>query len=388
MPRGFRGARPPGFVADFWRPVDPVAAARTLRDRDNTSFELNWPTPARRNGRAGTGGNAGHGSTDAGAISQARSALRHDRSVRAERHRVIPRSHGNARTALRVRRRHDHRRRTGSTRRLRQHRRPSPGARRGTAARDWRAPRAWRQPWTIDPAAADGESRSRTAWRRRWNRAGGVAHRGVRRASFQFAGTRRSRSRARPPHARLCASVVGRHRGPVRARARTARDTAGAHPRAQRRRSDATAAAAARVAHRRAGRPVVRAHPVGRPFRAEHVAGAAPGCGIRSVRCRPRSPAARQRRRSIWRRGRAAQRAAVTHAEACRAWKIRASRRSYRWHSVDAKKHRCARAPMPEANRNAASSSIVSVQAGFRRCAFRCSPGATSPPPTSRGRSG
>jgi len=41
MPRGFRGARPPGFVADFWRPVDPVAAGRTLLERDNTSFELN-----------------------------------------------------------------------------------------------------------------------------------------------------------------------------------------------------------------------------------------------------------------------------------------------------------------------------------------------------------
>ena len=40
MPRGFRGARPPGFVADFWVPVDPVAAARTLAERDNTSFEL------------------------------------------------------------------------------------------------------------------------------------------------------------------------------------------------------------------------------------------------------------------------------------------------------------------------------------------------------------
>ena len=40
MPRGFRGARPPAFVSDFWMPIDPVLSGRTLRDREKAQFQL------------------------------------------------------------------------------------------------------------------------------------------------------------------------------------------------------------------------------------------------------------------------------------------------------------------------------------------------------------
>ena len=231
----------------------------------------------------------------AGTTSQTRAAICRDRSLRAGRRRIVPRSDRDARAALRVRRRHDSRRRVGSTCRLRQYRRAAPRAKRGEAARDWRTARAWRQPWTTDPAAADRKPRPRLAGRRRGDRAGRVAHGNVRRAPLQSAGAHRSRSGDRSPHARLRAAVVRRHRSAVRARARTARDAAGARPRAQGRRPVATAAAAARLPHRRASRPVVRAHPLGRALRAEHGEGAADRCRVRSVGRRARQLAARRR---------------------------------------------------------------------------------------------
>jgi macrolide transport system ATP-binding/permease protein len=40
MPKGFRGARPPGFVSEFWVPIDPVRSARTLQDRMRPAFEI------------------------------------------------------------------------------------------------------------------------------------------------------------------------------------------------------------------------------------------------------------------------------------------------------------------------------------------------------------
>lgn len=40
MPRGFRGARPPGFVSEFWTPIDPAVSAHAMRDRGRTSFEI------------------------------------------------------------------------------------------------------------------------------------------------------------------------------------------------------------------------------------------------------------------------------------------------------------------------------------------------------------
>jgi putative ABC transport system permease protein len=39
MPKGFRGARPPGFVSEFWIPVDPSAAAK-MGDRMRPAFEV------------------------------------------------------------------------------------------------------------------------------------------------------------------------------------------------------------------------------------------------------------------------------------------------------------------------------------------------------------
>ena len=40
MPSGFRGARPPAFVSDFWMPIDPALSERTLQDRGKTQFQL------------------------------------------------------------------------------------------------------------------------------------------------------------------------------------------------------------------------------------------------------------------------------------------------------------------------------------------------------------
>ena len=40
MPRGFRGARAPGFVSEFWVPIDPSQSRRTLEDRDRNTFEI------------------------------------------------------------------------------------------------------------------------------------------------------------------------------------------------------------------------------------------------------------------------------------------------------------------------------------------------------------
>jgi predicted permease len=40
MPRGFRGARPPGFLSEFWMPIDPALSERTLRDRGKTQFQI------------------------------------------------------------------------------------------------------------------------------------------------------------------------------------------------------------------------------------------------------------------------------------------------------------------------------------------------------------
>ena len=40
MPRGFRGARPPAFLSDFWVPIDPVLSERTLQDRGKTQFQI------------------------------------------------------------------------------------------------------------------------------------------------------------------------------------------------------------------------------------------------------------------------------------------------------------------------------------------------------------
>ena len=69
---------------------------------------------------------------------------------------------------------------------------------------------------------------------------------------------------------------------------------------------------------------------------------------IRSVRRRPRSPATRRRRGSIRARSAAAWQNCSHACEASRAWRVRASRRLCRWRSADAKKRRCARAPMPD----------------------------------------
>ena len=40
MPPGFRGARAPGFVSEFWSPIDPTLAAAMLRDRNEPAFEI------------------------------------------------------------------------------------------------------------------------------------------------------------------------------------------------------------------------------------------------------------------------------------------------------------------------------------------------------------
>jgi putative ABC transport system permease protein len=40
MPRGFRGARPPAFVSEFWVPIDPAISERTLQDRGKTQFQI------------------------------------------------------------------------------------------------------------------------------------------------------------------------------------------------------------------------------------------------------------------------------------------------------------------------------------------------------------
>jgi putative ABC transport system permease protein len=40
MPRGFRGARPPAFLSEFWIPIDPALSERTLQDRGKTQFQI------------------------------------------------------------------------------------------------------------------------------------------------------------------------------------------------------------------------------------------------------------------------------------------------------------------------------------------------------------
>jgi predicted permease len=40
MPRGFRGARAPGFVSEFWVPIDPSQSRRLLEDRGRNAFEI------------------------------------------------------------------------------------------------------------------------------------------------------------------------------------------------------------------------------------------------------------------------------------------------------------------------------------------------------------
>ena len=40
MPHGFRGARPPAFLSEFWIPVDPALSERTLQDRGKTQFQI------------------------------------------------------------------------------------------------------------------------------------------------------------------------------------------------------------------------------------------------------------------------------------------------------------------------------------------------------------
>ena len=40
MPPGFRGARAPGFVSEFWAPIDPTLAGAMLRDRNEPAFEV------------------------------------------------------------------------------------------------------------------------------------------------------------------------------------------------------------------------------------------------------------------------------------------------------------------------------------------------------------
>jgi predicted permease len=40
MPRGFRGARPPGFLSEFWTPVDPSLSERTMQDRGRNAFQI------------------------------------------------------------------------------------------------------------------------------------------------------------------------------------------------------------------------------------------------------------------------------------------------------------------------------------------------------------
>lgn len=40
MPRGFRGARPPGFVSEFWIPIDPARATQVITNRRKPAFEV------------------------------------------------------------------------------------------------------------------------------------------------------------------------------------------------------------------------------------------------------------------------------------------------------------------------------------------------------------
>ncbi|HEX2493246.1 MAG TPA: ABC transporter permease, partial [Steroidobacter sp.] len=40
MPRTFRGARPPGFISEFWIPIDPARATRVVADRRKPAFEI------------------------------------------------------------------------------------------------------------------------------------------------------------------------------------------------------------------------------------------------------------------------------------------------------------------------------------------------------------
>ena len=40
MPRGFRGARAPGFVSEFWVPIEPSQSRRMLEDRGRNTFEI------------------------------------------------------------------------------------------------------------------------------------------------------------------------------------------------------------------------------------------------------------------------------------------------------------------------------------------------------------
>jgi predicted permease len=40
MPRGFRGARPPAFLSEFWMPIDPALSEPTLQDRGKTQFQI------------------------------------------------------------------------------------------------------------------------------------------------------------------------------------------------------------------------------------------------------------------------------------------------------------------------------------------------------------
>jgi predicted permease len=40
MPRGYRGARAPGFLSEFWIPIDPSESRRLLEDRGRNAFEI------------------------------------------------------------------------------------------------------------------------------------------------------------------------------------------------------------------------------------------------------------------------------------------------------------------------------------------------------------
>ncbi len=58
MPRGFRGAQPPGFQSEFWIPVDTTLSRRALEDRGRTALQGRRPAEGGSELRPGASGRA------------------------------------------------------------------------------------------------------------------------------------------------------------------------------------------------------------------------------------------------------------------------------------------------------------------------------------------
>ena len=163
----FAGRAPPGFLSEFWMPIDPAHSRRTLEDRGRSTFEIVARLKPGVSAAQAQAATLVVGQQLAAEYPEARRAARADRSLPHRRHRRIPRDDEDACAALCLRRPDDDRRRARAARRLRQHRRPPARSRRGPAPGDRRAPRARRGPRPPDSSAPDRKPAPRASRRHR-----------------------------------------------------------------------------------------------------------------------------------------------------------------------------------------------------------------------------